>query len=435
MGVRIADVQPHTPAGRGGLRAGHTLLRVNGHAIDDVLDYRFYITSPLLALDLLDEAGAPYSKTLRKRSYEDLGLEFDTGLMDEQKTCRNQCVFCFIDQMPPGLRSTLYVKDDDSRMSFLFGNYITLTNLRQKDIERILAMHISPINISVHTTNPQLRVAMMKNRKAGEVLRYLPMLTGAGLWVNTQIVLCPGINDGAELERSLRDLCALAPNLQSVSVVPVGLTKYREGLTPMRPFTAQEARKVLECVEGFAKQMMERHGEHICYAADEFYLLAGRPFPPAADYGSFEQLENGVGLVSLLREEFEAALREQPARARHRHVTIATGQAAAATLSVLAKRAQERYAGLHVEVVPIINHFFGPEITVAGLVCGGDLLAQLHGRALGDALLFPQVMLRHEGDLFLDDLSRDELEEKLGIPTIAVPNDGYALLDAMLGVE
>lgn len=433
ISVTTCDVEHGSIAERHGFAPGDTIRRIDGHPIDDVLDYRFYMTAARLMVEGETAAGEPFSRAIRKDEYDDLGLLFDTYLMDRQRSCRNRCVFCFIDQLPPGLRDTLYFKDDDSRMSFLFGNYITLTNLRERDVERILNMHISPVNISVHTMNPALRVKMMANPHAGDVLRYVSRLAEGGVAVNTQLVLCPGINDGEELSFSLRELCALAPRVQSVAVVPVGLTKYRRGLAALKAFTPEQSRAVLETVGRFGDEMLALHGRRICYAADEFYLSAGRDVPPAPHYEEFAQLENGVGLLSLLIDEFTAALADEVARPINRRVTIATGAAAAPFLQRLADAATERFSGLGIDIAPIQNHFFGPLITVAGLVTGSDLLAQLTVRELGDELLIPTVMLRREGDLFLDDVSLDNVSKELRIPVHPVPNDGYRLLDAILG--
>ena len=353
MSVVISGVEPDSIAWRHGFAAGDTLARINSHDIDDVLDYRFHMTGASIVLEGVNAAGAPYRRTIRKGEYDDLGLEFDTYLMDKQRSCKNGCVFCFVDQLPKGLRDTLYFKDDDDRMSFLFGNYITLTNLREKDVQRILAMHISPINISVHTMNPALRVQMMRNQNAGQVLEYIPRLAAGGIKLNTQLVLCPGLNDGPELTRSLTELCALAPGMQSVAVVPVGLTKHREGLAELRLHTREEATAIVETVERFGEEMLRAHGQRICYAADELYLRAERPILPADFYEEFAQLENGVGLMAMLADEFASALRMEPEAAVNRRVTGATGVSAAPLLAELTEVAAEKFPGLAAEVIPI----------------------------------------------------------------------------------
>ena len=435
MGVLISGIEPGSPAARAGIQPGQILERIDGQTIQDVLDYRFYMTNTAPTLELVDPKGTQRRVTVKKREYEDLGLVFDTYLMDQQRSCRNRCVFCFIDQLPKGLRQSLYFKDDDARMSFLFGNYVTLTNLTQREIERILTMHISPVNISVHTTDPVLRVKMMGNPRAGEVLRWLPQLAEGGIRLNTQLVLCPGLNDGKALDRSLADLSALAPHMQSIAVVPVGLTAHREGLAPLRPFTRQEAAAIIDLVDSYGDKMEQLYGERICYAADEFYLLAGRTMPPAEFYGAFDQLENGVGLWSLLRQELYDALEDRPSRSVNRKVALATGVAALPLLQELAQAACRHFPGLAVQVEAVENKLFGPRIQVAGLVSGRDLMDAMKERIRpgSDALLIPQVMLRYEGDLFLDDVSLVQVEETLGLQVIPVPNSGEALLDALLG--
>lgn len=399
-----------------------------------MLDYRFYMAEKNLSLTLLTAGGETAGKRVKKREYDDLGLGFATYLMDSQRFCRNKCVFCFVDQMPGGLRDSLYFKDDDSRMSFLFGNYITLTNLSDTDIDRIIAMRTSPVNISVHTMNPRLRVEMMKHPEAGRSLRFIKRLIDAGIMVNAQLVLCPDINDGAELDRSLRELCAMAPNLQSVAAVPVGLTKFREGLPNLRLYTKDESRRVIETVEAFARENLGAHGSRICFAADEFYLNAGLELPPYEDYEEFSQLENGVGLLSLLTWEFGEALADEPQAAINRRVTIATGVSAKPFIERMANAACEKFAGLETNVVAVENKFFGESVTVAGLVTGGDLIARLKGEDIGDELLIPAVMLRREGDLFIDGVSVDDAASALGHRPRAVENGGRELLDAILGI-
>ncbi|MEY8359188.1 DUF512 domain-containing protein [Anaerotruncus colihominis] len=432
MPVLIQSVEPASYAARADIRPGDTLLAVDGHPIADVLDYRFYVTSRRVTLELL-RAGKPFTAHISKGEYDDIGLEFETYLMDKQHTCKNKCVFCFVDQMPPGMRDSLYFKDDDSRMSFLFGNYITLTNLTDADIDRIIKMRISPVNISVHTTDPALRVQLMKNPQAADSLRYIGRLTGAGIRVNAQLVLCPGLNDGAALERTLLDLDALGPNLQSIACVPVGLTKYRDGLTPLKPFTSEGAARTIDIIERFAARQTARGAARTVYPSDEFFLAASRPLPDVEYYGDFDQLDNGVGLLTLLESEFSAALALDGEDGAAASATLATGAAAAPLLKRLAARVMQRHPGVTVDVRPIANRFFGETITVAGLVTGRDLIKQLGGAPLGGRLLIPSVMLRHERDCFLDDVTADEVERTLGVKLCAVDNDGYALYDAMTG--
>lgn len=435
MPVKILAVEPGGPASHAGVRPGETLLSINGNEICDILDYRFYETDRHLSIVLRDGAGAERTVQIRKGQYESIGLEFETYLMDQQHSCTNRCIFCFIDQLPKGLRKSLYFKDDDSRLSFLFGNYVTLTNLKEREVDRIIKMHISPINISVHTTNPELRVKMMGNRFAGKSLDILYRFAKAGIKLNCQIVLCRDINDGEELDRTLKDLTSLWPSVQSVAVVPLGLTKYRQGLYPLTGYDSETARAVVRQLERWGDRCEQKYGQRICYAADEFYLKAQLPIPPAPFYGDFDQLENGVGLMASLKQEFLDVLEDFVPPVSSRKVTLATGVAAHPFLDTLLDELRQRCHNLTCNVVPIVNDFFGDTITVAGLVTGGDLLKQLRGRELGDALLLPDVMLRREGDIFLDDVSLEELSEALQIQIITVPNDGYALLDAVVGRE
>ncbi|MBR2405996.1 MAG: DUF512 domain-containing protein [Clostridia bacterium] len=432
MAVTITGVVPGSPAAKKRIHSGDRLLSVNGQPIVDVLDYRFYEVEERLTLEVETQKGVRVVK-LRKPEYEDIGLEFETYLMDKQHTCRNNCIFCFIDQMPPGMRESLYFKDDDSRLSFLFGNYITLTNLSEHEIERIIALHITPINISVHTTNPELRCRMMNNRFAGDTLQLLKRFADAGIHMCCQLVLCPGWNDGEELARSMRDLAALAPQVESVAVVPVGLTKYREGLTPLRPFTAEEAERVLEAVHAFGDEQLKKAGSRLIYPADEWYIKAGRPIPEAAFYEEMSQLENGVGLTALLRSQFEEAMEDgDEISACTADTVLVTGVAAAPILEELVQRARERLPELRVRVQAITNNFFGDTITVAGLVTGGDLKAQLQGVPC-ERVLIPDVMLRHEQDRFLDDVTPEELATALGVSVQIVPANGYDLWNALRG--
>ena len=432
MAVKITGIVPGSPAAKAGIQPGDVLISINKNPIVDVLDYRFYMTDIHLELLLHNEAKELRTVLVRKGEYDDLGLEFETYLMDKQMGCRNKCIFCFVDQTPKGMRPSLYFKDDDTRMSFLFGNYTTLTNLKDGDIERIIKMHISPINISVHTTNPQLRVEMMGNPSAGEKLRYIKMLTDGGIKVNSQLVLCPGINDGEELERSIRELSALCPNLQSIAVVPVGITKHRDGLYPLRTFTAEEAKRVVEVTERWGDQLGAEQESRIVYASDEFYLLAGLPIPEPEFYGDFDQLDNGVGLMALLKQEFRAALMQAGEFKEEKHITIATGELAYPMICEFAQQVMERFPSVHISVEKIVNDFFGHTVTVAGLVCGQDLISQLKGKELGSKLLIPSTMLRHEQDRFLDDVTREEGEEALSVTLTTTENDGFDLLEKIL---
>ena len=431
MGVIISGVEEKSPAQKGKIKPGDTLLAINGHEICDVLDYRFYLAEEKLLLTVKTGSGETRLVRIRKDQYADIGLLFDSYLMDAQRHCKNHCIFCFIDQMPPGMRDTLYFKDDDARMSFLYGNYITLTNLSRREIDRIKEMHISPINISVHTTNPQLRVRMMKNPAAGEVLSLLREFADAKIKMNAQLVLCPGINDGEELKRSLRDLQAYVPSLQTVSCVPVGLTKYRENLEPLAPYDQKGAAETLDLIEEAAESCYQKTGERVFYAGDEFYLLAKRPIPEAEYYGEFSQLENGVGMMALFRDQFLSALPLFDRKDVPRPVTIATGKLAAPFLEELIHIARETFPGIRATVYPIENEFFGPLITVAGLITGGDLMRGLAGKQLEKTLLLPDAMIKFHSDVFLDDVSIPQVEEALNVRVNLIENDGAAFLEAL----
>lgn len=432
MAVRITGVERGTPARRAGIKPGDTLISINKNPITDVLDYRFYMTDEHLELLLCDAERQVRTVQVEKEEYEDLGLEFETYLMDKQMGCRNKCIFCFVDQMPKGMRKSLYFKDDDTRMSFLFGNYTTLTNLKESDIQRIIKMRISPINVSVHTTNPQLRVQMMGNPFAGEALKFIPMMTEAGIRVNTQFVLCPGINDGPELERSLEDLGKLLPGLQSISAVPVGLTRHREGLYPLRTYTKEEAAQVVDIMERWGDKFLQEYGTRTAYASDEFYLLAQRPLPDCDFYEDFSQLESGVGMMTLMEHDFALALEQAGSFPKAQRFTMATGELAWPMIDRFARQVEKQFPSTCIQAQKIVNHYFGETVTVAGLVTATDLLEQLSGLDLGERLLLPANMLRHEQDRFLDDMTLEEFTQRIGVPVVLVENDAFALLDAML---
>lgn len=417
------------------LQPGDRLLSVNGNEIEDIFDYEYYVDSPSLTL-LVEKPDGEQWELEVENDYQDLGITFENGLMSDYKSCTNQCIFCFIDQMPPGMRDTLYFKDDDSRLSFLFGNYVTLTNLTEHEISRIIKMHISPMNISVHTTNPELRVKMMKNPHAGEVLSIIRRFAQAGIKINCQIVLCPGYNDGEELKRTLSDLETMCPQVQAIAVVPVGITRYRQNLPEMRSFTKETAGEAIDLIESFGEKCLQKYGTRVAYPGDEFYLKAERPLPPAGFYEDFSMLENGVGLLPLLMDEFYSALEEAgETGGRKREITIATGMAPREYIRGFLDDAIKKFPHISGRVAPIVNRFFGETITVSGLVTGTDLIEQLSSVDLGDELLIPACMLRREGDLFLDDVSLQDVEAALKVPVRPVPNDGYAFLDAILGSE
>lgn len=436
--VRIVSVAPGSIAEAEGILAGDRLVSVNGNAIRDVLDYRFYLTDTAVVLSLM-RLETPYEVRFRKGEYDDIGLEFETPLMDRKRSCANKCVFCFVDQLPPGMRKTLYFKDDDDRLSFLHGNYVTLTNLRDRDVERLIRMHISPINVSVHTTNPELRVRMMGNRRAGEVLSYLGRFAEAGLSLCTQIVLCKGLNDGAELDRSMRDLAAYYPALRSCAIVPVGITKFRKDLYPLELFDKEEAANVIRQVNAFGDECLAKYGTRLFYCADELYLRAELPLPGEEYYEDYSQLENGVGMLTSLAAEFDFEMEDVRSLTAGFHgprrVSLATGVAAYRQISSMARRLAKAVPGLTVQVYRIVNHFFGETVTVSGLLTGKDVSEQLAGEDLGDELLYPETMLKADEEIFLDDMTPTELSRRLGVPVRACRGEGGSFVRAVLGVD
>ena len=435
MSVRINGVEPGSVAENSNIVSGDKLLSLNGNEIMDVLDYRFYQNNENVIALVEDKYGNVTKYRFEKDEYEELGFTFDTYLMDEQHSCKNKCIFCFIDQLPKGLRKSLYFKDDDSRLSFLFGNYITLTNITEHEIERIIKMHISPINISVHTTNPELRVKMMKNKNAGKVLQIIKRFNDAGISMNSQLVLCPGYNDGAELEKTLFDLTTLQ-NMKCIAAVPVGLTKYREGLCKLEPFNKETAESALQIIDKYGDVCLKKYGDRRVYASDEFYLLSGRKMPDASYYGDFLQLENGVGLWALLKSEVQSALADiEPFSGPAREVTLVTGVAAYGLIRHICDLCENKYSGLKCSVYSIRNDFFGEGITVSGLITATDIIKQLKGKDLGDVLLIPASMLRKQRDMFLDSITVDELSAALGIKVEYTENDGFEMIDRIFGEE
>ena len=428
---KIRSIDPGSPL-RHRAEPGDVLLSINGNRIIDVLDYKFFAYDRQLLVRLRRPDGSEYELSVHKPEGGDLGLDFESYLMDSPRSCANACVFCFIDQLPPGMRPTMYFKDDDARLSFLLGNYITLTNLSKREIERIIALHISPINVSVHTTNPELRCRMLRNKRAGETIDVMRRFAAAGIVMNCQIVCCPGWNDGEELKRTMRELEEMHPGVHSVSIVPVGLTKYREGLEKLTPFTPEHAAETLDMVTAFGDECLKKHGTRIFFCGDELYLLAGRELPPDEFYEEHTQLENGVGMLRLLETEFKSALKlsDEP---DHVPFSIATGVSAAPYFQRLLDLAKEKYPQLDGRVYAIVNDFFGHSINVSGLITGQDLIAQLKGKDLGRRLLISQNMLRRREMDFLDDVTLAEASEALGLPIIPVEQDGFALWDAMAG--
>lgn len=428
----IGSVTPGSIAEEMGIEKGDVLLLVNGQSPKDVFDYRYLMNEEEVSVLIRKPDGEEWELEIEKEYEDDLGMEFENGLMDDYRSCRNKCIFCFIDQLPKGMRRTLYFKDDDSRLSFLQGNYLTLTNMKEQDLDRIIYYKLSPINISFQTTNPELRCRMLNNRFAGDVLEKARRLKDAGIVMNGQIVLCRGVNDGEELERSIRDLTALLPQLQSVSVVPVGLTRYREGLYPLEPFTGEDARRVLDVIHRWQRQLYQEYGVHFIHAGDEWYLLAGEPLPEEKTYDGYLQLENGVGMIRLLEEEVKEALRSLPGDDRSRRVTIATGELAAPFLQRHADRVREHYPNVQVRVLPVKNTFFGERITVAGLLTGQDLIEQLGGQDLGERLLLTSHMLKSGEPVFLDDRTVEEVENALQTKIFIVESSGTDLIRGMI---
>ena len=430
--VKIKSIVHGSPAHHAEIMPEDFLYAINGQEINDVLDYMFYAAETSVELEIIRN-NSKFSVQIDKDEYDDIGLEFETFLMDSKQSCRNKCVFCFIDQMPPYMRETLYFKDDDARLSFLQGNYVTLTNLEQSDIDRIIKMKLN-INVSIHTTNPELRVRMMNNRFAGEKLKYIYQLAENGIKLNCQIVCCPNLNDGDELRRSLKDLGGLMPNITSMAVVPVGLTKYRENLFPLTCFTKESACETIDIISEYQKIFLEKFGTRVVFPSDEFFLIAEREIPPIEYYEDFPQYENGVGMLRSLIDEFEKALEIAEWEGGKRHVSIATGYSPYEIIKSLAEKAEKYFPLLKCDVYRIRNDFFGETITVTGLITGQDLIAQLKGKNLGENLLISTSMLRRDSTEFLDDLLVSDVERELDVKIRTAQNDGYELLDAIMGI-
>lgn len=414
---------------------GDALLEINGHKIEDIFDYQYYTQDEYIEILVRKPSGEEWLLEIDKGYDEDLGITFENGLMDDYRSCHNKCIFCFIDQMPKGMRDTLYFKDDDSRLSFLQGNYVTLTNMSDEDVDRIIRYNLSPINVSFQTTNPELRCRMLNNRFAGQALEKAWKLAQAGIIMNGQIVLCKGVNDGAELDRSIRDLSAYLPNLESVSVVPVGLSKYRDGLYPLEPFTKEDAQDVLRIIHGWQNKIYPEYGTHFVHASDEWYILAEEELPQEEQYDGYLQLENGVGMLRLLLDEFAEAMEEDRIngrQARAKHITLATGRLAYRFIKQMSKQMEERYEGLQIDVIAIRNDFFGEMITVSGLLTGQDIMAQLKDRDLGEKLLLPQNVLKSGEPVFLDDYTLDDIEKALQVRIDIVKSSGRDFIEAIL---
>ena len=428
----ISFVAPGSIAQEMGIEPGDRLLEVNGKSPEDVFDYRYLMNEEEILVLIRKANGEEWELEIEKEYEDDLGIEFENGLMDDYRSCRNKCIFCFIDQLPKGMRSTLYFKDDDSRLSFLQGNYLTLTNMSEHDIDRIIQYKLSPINISFQTMNPELRCKMLHNRFAGEIFSKVNRLKDAGIIMNGQIVLCRGVNDGAELERSIRELTAYMPQLESVSVVPVGLTRYRDGLYPLEPFTKEDACEVLDLIHGWQEKLYKEWGNHFIHAGDEWYILAERPIPEEKTYDGYLQLENGVGMVRLLEEEVVQTLAGMAGDDRKIHRTIATGELAAPFLRKHVDAVQKKYPNVDIQVLTIKNEFFGGKITVAGLITGTDLISQLKGKDLGDRLLLTNHMLKSGEPVFLDDVTVDDVQNALQIKVSIVESSGADFVSSLI---
>ena len=430
-GHTIKSVDPGSIADELGLEPGDRLLSIDGHELEDIFDYEYYIENESIMVVVAKKNGEEWELDI-ENDYQDLGLTFENGLMSDYKSCHNKCVFCFIDQMPKGMRETLYFKDDDSRLSFLQGNYVTLTNMKDKDIERIIKFKLAPINISVQTTNPELRCRMLHNRFAGEALKKIDRLYEAGTPMNGQVVMCKNLNDGDELDRTIRDLTKYIPCMESVSVVPVGLSKYRDGLYPLEPITAEDAAKTIDIIEKWQKKVYAEHGIHFIHASDEFYILAGRELPEEERYDGYIQLENGVGMIRLLTTEVHEALDELEGDEEEEELSIATGKLAAVYLAGFLEEIKKKFPNRKVHLYPIRNDFFGEMITVAGLITGQDLIAQLKDKPLGSRLLLPECMFRSGEEFFLDDITRQEVENALQVPVNIVKSSGQDFVNAVL---
>jgi len=424
MSAKIMNVIKGGLCYRAGLKPNDIILEINGVEVKDYLDYMYNTANERVEIKLKDR-----TVLIANPEYEPLGVEFETLLIDEPKSCYNKCIFCFIDQLPPNMRETCYFKDDDYRLSFLQGNYVTLTNLKDEELQRIIDYNIPRINISVHTTNPELRCKMLNNRFAGKIMEQLQKFADGGLNMNGQIVLCRDVNDGAELERTISDLGTISYSMESVSIVPVGLSKFRDNLYPLRMFDKESASAVIDLVEKWQKKFREDIGSNFVYLSDEFYILAERPFPKYEEYEGFPQIENGVGLCSSLEYEFCDALIDYESKTPKSKKTVVCGYAPYDVLSGLLKKLD----GDMINIYKIKNNFFGENITVSGLITGGDLIEQLKGRELGEELLITESMLRHGEEVFLDDVTVSDVEDALGVKVTAVPNDGYAFVDALLG--
>lgn len=430
----IKYVEPDSIAFEAGIEPGDKLITVNGHDFHDILEYRYLTAEYEVTLEVLKKNGTTEMITV-ENDYEDLGIEFEEGLIDEAQSCNNKCIFCFIDQLPKGMRETVYFKDDDTRLSFLQGNYVTLTNMSDEEIDRLIKMRVSPINISVHATEPKLREMMLNNRFAGKCYDIMKKFAENDIYMNCQIVLCPGINDGEHLKRSLTDLGNLFPYVNSISVVPVGLTRYRDGLCKIEPFTAKTSRETIEFVEKIQQEFLEKYGSRLVYLADEFYINAKMEMPLAEEYEGFPQIENGVGLIASMQEEFDSGLKLVEDKKRSRHISIATGEISYDFIKTLSERIENKCSGVKIDVYAIKNNFFGGGVNVSGLVCGCDIIEQLKGKITTDELMIPHSMLRDDDNIFLDDTTVEDVEKELSVKITPIINDGYEFIEKILDEE
>lgn len=428
----INQVAPDSIAEELEIEVGDILLEINGNKIEDIFDYQYYTQDEYIEVLIQKPSGEEWLLEIDKDYDEDLGISFENGLMDDYRSCHNKCIFCFIDQMPKGMRDTLYFKDDDSRLSFLQGNYVTLTNMSDEDVERIIKYNLSPINVSFQTTNPELRCKMLNNRFAGDALKKAWKLAEAGIMMNGQIVLCKGVNDGEELERSIRDLSKYLPNLESVSVVPVGLSKYRDGLYPLEPFTKEDAKEVLRIIHEWQDKLYPEYGLHFIHASDEWYILAEEELPEEESYDGYLQLENGVGMLRLLMNEFEEGMKQITREVKPTEVSLVTGRLAFPYINKMAEQMMEKYPQLKIHVYAIRNDFFGEMITVSGLLTGQDILAQLKDKELGERVLLPQNVLKSGEAVFLDDVTLEEFEKALQVQVDIVKSSGQDFINAIL---
>lgn len=423
-----------------GIMPGDVVIKIDDNEIEDIFDYQFFTLTDYLVLTVLRD-GEEWEYEIEKGDNEDLGLVFENGMMGDYRRCSNNCIFCFIDQMPPGMRETLYFKDDDSRLSFLQGNYITLTNLSQKDLDRIIRYNLSPVNVSIHTMNPELRCKMLGNRFAGKSLEKLDVLAGAGIEMNGQVVACKGINDGKELEYTISELMKYIPSFKSLSVVPVGLSKYRDGLYPLEPYDAETSAEVIDIIEKYQKICFEKFGIHFVHASDEWYLVAGRELPEADRYDGYLQLDNGVGMIRSFMDEIDEQILKREADGsfekydKDRHFSLVTGKLAYPVIKNTAERIMEKMSHVRIDVIDIRNDFFGERITVSGLLTGQDIIAQLKGRDLGTELKLPESVVRAGTDVFLDDYTVSQVSETLQVRVVTIKSNGYDFVDSLIGME